>query len=287
MLNPRQTLLAAGALVYLLGLVLLTHIPLDSSAAPGLEEDHWSEDKVVHLSAYACIAALVTAIPMVKLREDDRTANDCDITLIGVIAAGLTLIAALDEFSQPWFGRSMTPGDWVADIVGVAVGQAFAMTVCMTMPRSTDYVTIGESASVVTSFIGEDEQTDSAYAAAQSGDSWLHLAAVAYSAELRETDRLDENAGYSEWIYEDEQDAEIRAEMADGKSAIGHRGNDRSAVDADRVDSSSTPEGESPAVGRGTPGTGGQLLPSGRRSESVSDSGWVERDLLVWDDARR
>ncbi len=41
---------------------------------------------------------------------------------VAVLAAGLAVFAAIDEVTQPWFGRSAEPLDWVYDLIGLAVG---------------------------------------------------------------------------------------------------------------------------------------------------------------------
>ena len=125
MASIRQLVLVAGSVIWLTVVALLTHIPLDPesvSANADVTED-WSDDKTFHMFAYGTLAALVTAIPLVRIREDNRPATDADATLIGVIAAGLTVLASLDEFTQPWCGRSMTVSDWIADLIGIGVGQ--------------------------------------------------------------------------------------------------------------------------------------------------------------------
>ena len=41
-----------------------------------------------------------------------------------ILAVGLAVFAAIDEVTQPWFGRSAEPLDWVYDLIGVATGIA-------------------------------------------------------------------------------------------------------------------------------------------------------------------
>jgi len=60
-------------------------------------------DKVPHAAAYAMLAALLLLVGVRGLR--------------GI--ALLSVIGALDEFTQPWFGRSCTLGDWLTDLAAI------------------------------------------------------------------------------------------------------------------------------------------------------------------------
>lgn len=287
MASIRQLVLVAGAVIWLTVVALITHIPLgpESVSANGDAIEDWSDDKTFHMFAYGTLAALVTAVPLVRIREDNRPATDADATLIGVIAAGLTVLASLDEFTQPWCGRSMTVSDWIADLIGIAVGQGIALGLCLGLRRSTEYSLIGETGSLVTAFIGEDEESAEGYVAAQPGESWLHLTSMNYSGDsiIAGLDGELQRAN----LKRDETDAQRDFEVADGQSPLGDRGHDQVARDTRGLGASGAREGESSTVGRGAPGSGGQLLPAGSSTESDEVAGGLERDLLVWDDARR
>ena len=78
-------------------------------------------DKIPHMVAYAVLAAFMV---LVGVRG-----------LLGV--ALLIAVASVDELTQPWFGRSCTLGDWLADlavILGVYAG--YALVRCFVRRRS-------------------------------------------------------------------------------------------------------------------------------------------------------
>lgn len=287
MASIRQLVLVAGSVIWLTVVALLTHIPLDpeSVTANGDTIEDWSDDKTFHMFAYGTLAALVTAIPLVRIREENRPATDADATLLGVIAAGLTVLASLDEFTQPWCGRSMTVSDWIADLIGIGVGQGIALGLCLGLRRSTEYSLIGETGSLVTAFIGEDEESAEGYVAAQPGESWLHLTSMNYSGDSIIAG-LEEELQRAN-LERDETDAQRHSEVADGESPLGDGGHDQVSRHARDVGASGSSEGEPSLVGGGTPGPGGQLLPAGGGADPDSIAGGLERDLLVWDDARR
>ena len=57
-------------------------------------------DKIPHMVAYAVLAVLMILLGVRGL--------------LGV--ALLIAVASIDELTQPWFGRSCTLGDWLADL---------------------------------------------------------------------------------------------------------------------------------------------------------------------------
>jgi len=68
-------------------------------------------DKIPHMVAYTVLAVLMILLGVRGL--------------LGV--ALLIAVASVDELTQPWFGRSCTLGDWLADlavILGVYAGYA-------------------------------------------------------------------------------------------------------------------------------------------------------------------
>lgn len=102
--------LAAGALTYTGVLVFLTHYPRPQDL---LGED-LPPDKMLHFLAYGVLGFLVTAAVVTRGRWSWRTA--------GLTAVALAGFAALDELTQPLFGRSAEPLDWVWDLAGLAAG---------------------------------------------------------------------------------------------------------------------------------------------------------------------
>jgi VanZ family protein len=73
-------------------------------------------DKTLHFLAYGALGLLAAALLAVSGRWTPRR--------VAVLAAGLAAFAAIDEATQPWFGRSAEPLDWVYDLIGLAAGIA-------------------------------------------------------------------------------------------------------------------------------------------------------------------
>jgi len=104
--------LAAGSLAYTGVLVFMTHYPRPQEL---LGED-LPPDKMLHFLAYGLLGFLVTATVVALGRWSWRTAART--------AAGLAVFSAVDELTQPWFGRSAEPLDWIWDLAGIAAGIA-------------------------------------------------------------------------------------------------------------------------------------------------------------------
>lgn len=104
----------AALVLYWLALFVATHLPGDT---PMLPTD--STDKVIHAVAYAVLAALVALAWYATGRP---------IRWTYLLAAGLVIVlyGALDEWTQIPVGRDGSVGDWVADVVGTAIGLALA-----------------------------------------------------------------------------------------------------------------------------------------------------------------
>ena len=71
-------------------------------------------DKLVHMAAFAGLAALVAITWQLAAGQLNRR------HLIAVWLA-VALYAALDEWTQPLFGRDASLGDWTADVVGALI----------------------------------------------------------------------------------------------------------------------------------------------------------------------
>lgn len=84
-------------------------------------------DKLMHAASYAILAALAGATLAAAGRLTPRMA--------AAAALGLAVFAAADEVTQPLFGRSTDPADWVADVVGIACGLLFAAVVARLFAR--------------------------------------------------------------------------------------------------------------------------------------------------------
>ena len=104
--------LAAGSLAYTAVLVFLTHYPEPQEL---LGED-LPPDKMLHFLAYGVLGFLVTAAVVARGRWSWRTA--------AITGTALAAFAALDELTQPWFGRNAEPLDWVWDLIGILAGIA-------------------------------------------------------------------------------------------------------------------------------------------------------------------
>jgi VanZ family protein len=115
-MNPLRRYLASpkfwstAVIGYWLTLLVATHLPNDFPAVPSE-----GVDKFVHLGAFAALAWLLA---MAWQRSAGRLGG-------GHLRAAWLLIviyAAVDELSQPWFGRSCSLSDWLADAAGAALG---------------------------------------------------------------------------------------------------------------------------------------------------------------------
>lgn len=101
-------------LAYVALLFTAPHWPGEWSGAEyGLQFNHL--DKLVHLSAFGLLGWLLAwAWPLEPVGRSWRR------------LAGLWLLiaiyAAVDELLQPYVGRRCDPLDWVADVVGAAIG---------------------------------------------------------------------------------------------------------------------------------------------------------------------
>jgi len=107
-------LLAAVTVGYACALVWATHHPQPRDL---LGPDP-PPDKLLHVGAYAVLAALVAATLAAWGRLSSRG--------VRTAAATLAAFAVVDEVTQPlpWFGRSADPIDWVFDVAGIVVGVA-------------------------------------------------------------------------------------------------------------------------------------------------------------------
>lgn len=86
----------------------LTHIP--GQAIPPVLQDI-ALDKVEHIVAYGLIAGSF----LLSLRRPVRPA----VLLLGL--AALALLGALDEVTQPLVNRTADIGDYLSDLIGLAV----------------------------------------------------------------------------------------------------------------------------------------------------------------------
>ena len=106
-------LLAAATGAYLLLLVVATHVPKPEDLLGDLPR---TSDKLLHLLAYAVLAALAAATL--------ASAGRWQTAPITRLALALAAFGIVDEITQPLCGRTAEPLDWVADCLGIACGIA-------------------------------------------------------------------------------------------------------------------------------------------------------------------
>lgn len=98
---------------YGLVLVVSTHVPLPGEFVESVS------DKTLHLSAYGVLGALALSAWILHRGLHWQS-------LAGVVV-GLAIFGALDEVTQPPFGRTADLWDWFADLMGLAVGSCAAI----------------------------------------------------------------------------------------------------------------------------------------------------------------
>jgi VanZ family protein len=102
--------LAVMAVAYAVTLVLATHYPKPEQ----LLGRYGHADKLLHFVAYFLLAVFVAAAVWGAGRWSRRAAL--------IVAIALAAFGAVDEMTQPLFGRTADMLDWAADCAGIAVG---------------------------------------------------------------------------------------------------------------------------------------------------------------------
>jgi len=108
--RPATLAIDVAAGFYASLLVAATHYPRPQD----LLGPNPPSDKVLHFLAYAGLGVLAAASASAR-----GGWNGPRVTLMALV---LAVFAALDEVTQPWFGRAVEGFDWLADIAGLAVG---------------------------------------------------------------------------------------------------------------------------------------------------------------------
>lgn len=104
--------LACLTLAYAAVLAYATHHPRPDSLVPGVSGQ---PDKLLHFAAYGILGCLATTT-LVAFRGRPRW-----WVVVGLFVV-LSGLAAVDEATQPMFGRAAEPLDWVFDLCGIAIG---------------------------------------------------------------------------------------------------------------------------------------------------------------------
>lgn len=99
----------AALVLYWLAIFVGTHLPTQRVSGMAM-----ANDKLVHAAAYAVLTTLLC----IAWR---RVGGSLGLSGRLVIAAVVLAYGALDEFSQPYFGRSCDLLDWIADSAGVTL----------------------------------------------------------------------------------------------------------------------------------------------------------------------
>lgn len=110
--NPIAWVFALLTVAYAVFLACATHHPHPDALMPGIAR---LQDALLHFGAYAVLGCLASAT-LVAFRG---RAGWAAILALLLALAGL---AALDEVTQPLFGRMAEIKDWVSDLAGIAVG---------------------------------------------------------------------------------------------------------------------------------------------------------------------
>ena len=109
--RPRTALAVYWSLAF-----VVTHVPpllpRDDDDGP---EPLIGADKVVHLIGFAALAFLLANVLGRRFGRGTAT--------LMTLAIG-AIYGVFDEVTQPMFGRTADPFDWVADLIGLAIGLA-------------------------------------------------------------------------------------------------------------------------------------------------------------------
>ena len=108
--RPWQAMLSGVATAYASYLIYATHHPKPEQ----LVGTNPPNDKTLHFLAYGALAGIVSAAVAARGSWTKRTA--------WMVFFVLAVFAALDEVTQPFFGRAAEALDWVYDGIGMIMG---------------------------------------------------------------------------------------------------------------------------------------------------------------------
>ncbi|MBI9016860.1 MAG: VanZ family protein [Phycisphaerae bacterium] len=103
----------SAAICYTIVLLIATHIPQKVMDNEFKELTDW--DKLLHIGAYAVLATLI----LFSLKKYNS------MKLAMAIIAIIAFVGAIDELTQPYFGRSCHLDDWLADLAGAFLALLF------------------------------------------------------------------------------------------------------------------------------------------------------------------
>jgi hypothetical protein len=98
-----------AAVVYYLTLMVLTHIPQEHM---GADLGVFNLDKLLHVSAYAVLTFLLT--------KACSHAQNMTVQWLYMLPL-LLVLAALDEWTQAYVGRTCSLADYIADLIGMGL----------------------------------------------------------------------------------------------------------------------------------------------------------------------
>lgn len=111
-------------LLYLAFILTLTHMPLDS-----VSEQPWFKystsfwiDKVIQCTLYSGLVAIFGCAVFPLSGDLTKTIESISGVRVALLASLIVVIAFVDEFTQPFFGRNCEVLDIVADVAGLIPG---------------------------------------------------------------------------------------------------------------------------------------------------------------------
>ncbi len=116
--RPRAVLMGYWAIAF-----IVTHVPPFLPPGPPEPEALIGKDKFAHFFGFAFLAFLL----MNALRNENRLLKRAGLpdSMSGAVVVTVAICmvyAAIDELTQPPFGRTADPWDYVADLIGMTAG---------------------------------------------------------------------------------------------------------------------------------------------------------------------
>ncbi len=118
------------AILYWVTWLILTHIP-----HLGPLPDIPGKDKTIHFVGYCIGTLLLIAVLVVNIFHHNKNASEQKSEkkigkrywLLFALIISAMIIALLDELTQPWFNRTCSLGDWLADFGGILLGASIGI----------------------------------------------------------------------------------------------------------------------------------------------------------------